>query len=175
MACELLPSAASRAPGLLNPCPPLHHPCRFRELRDRKLAQAAAACEQLLSAAGVRLAALARAEGATLAAVQAEAARFEQEYRASTAAAGPTKFARLAGAARAGRLCVCVGGGGAGWGTWRAGAGLLGLACRSSAAPAHGALPAPTQLLPPARPCTPLHTLAHPSAPPPFATPHQSS
>ncbi len=49
-------------------CPPWPSRCtpRFHQLRDRKLAQAAAACEKLINDATVRLAALARQEGTTM-------------------------------------------------------------------------------------------------------------
>lgn len=44
---------------------------RFHQLRDRKLAQAAAACEKLINDATVRLASLARQEGTTVERMQA--------------------------------------------------------------------------------------------------------
>ncbi|PSC76322.1 interferon-induced guanylate-binding 1-like [Micractinium conductrix] len=69
---------------------------RFAQLRDRKLAQAAAACEKLINEATVRLAALARQEGATVERMQEEVAAFEQSYKASPAASGPTKWPRFA-------------------------------------------------------------------------------
>lgn len=81
-------------------------PNRYQEVRERKLAQAAAACEKLLNDAGVRLAALARAEGATVEKLQREVAAFEQQYRSAPGAAGPTKFPRLAGATL---VCCCLG------------------------------------------------------------------
>lgn len=48
------------------PCACHALPRRFHQLRDRKLAQAAAACEKLINEATVQLAALARQEGATV-------------------------------------------------------------------------------------------------------------
>lgn len=49
--------------------------CRFQQLRDRKLAQASAACEKLLNEATLRLQALARQEGATVQRLQARPGR----------------------------------------------------------------------------------------------------
>ncbi|KAL4431144.1 hypothetical protein ABPG75_006400 [Micractinium tetrahymenae] len=69
---------------------------RFQQLRDRKLAQASAACEKLLNEATLRLQALARQEGATVARMQEEVAAFEQAYKASPEATGPTKWPRFA-------------------------------------------------------------------------------
>ncbi|EFN59494.1 hypothetical protein CHLNCDRAFT_56782 [Chlorella variabilis] len=68
----------------------------YQQLRERKLAQASAACERMISEATVRLAALARQEGATVERLQEEVAAFEQAYRASPAATGPTKWPRFA-------------------------------------------------------------------------------
>eukprot|EP00887_Chlorella_sp_A99_P005605 scaffold1.g5605.t1 len=69
---------------------------RFAAVRDAKLAQAAAAVERLLGEAGVAVAAAARAEGASVESLQQEVARIEAAYRASPAAAGPTKWPRFA-------------------------------------------------------------------------------
>lgn len=72
---------------------------RFQQLRDRKLAQASAACEKLLNEATLRLQALARQEGATVQRLQEEVAAFEAAYKASPEATGPTKWTLFAPAA----------------------------------------------------------------------------
>lgn len=77
---------------------------RFAELRERKLAQAAAQCEQLLNQGAARLAELARQEGASVEQLQAEVAAFETVYRSSPGASGPTKWPRFAGRERS---CAC--------------------------------------------------------------------
>ena len=103
--------------------PPCRHPCspprRYQQLRERKLAQASAACEKLINEATVGLAALARQEGVTLERMQEAVAAFEQGYRDSGEASGPTKWPRFAGKPvgpgqgllAAGfwhRLCLCI-------------------------------------------------------------------
>ncbi|KAL4859356.1 Guanylate-binding protein 5 [Chlorella vulgaris] len=68
---------------------------RFQQLQDRKLAQAAAACEKLLNDATMQLAAMARGDGVTVEQLQQAAAAFKAEYAASPAASGPTKWPRF--------------------------------------------------------------------------------
>lgn len=84
---------------------------RFQQLQDRKLAQAAAACEKLLNDATMQLAAMARGDGVTVEQLQQAAAAFKAEYAASPAASGPTKWPRFTGAVCAVQLthslCCC--------------------------------------------------------------------
>ena len=77
--------------------PVLVPPCRYQQLRERKLAQASAACEKLINDATVGLASLARQEGVTVEKMQEALACFEQQYRDSAEASGPTKWPRFAG------------------------------------------------------------------------------
>jgi hypothetical protein len=80
-----------------HPAAPCSPPRRYQQLRERKLAQASAACEKLINEATVGLAALARQEGVTLERMQEAVAAFEQGYRDSGEASGPTKWPRFAG------------------------------------------------------------------------------
>jgi hypothetical protein len=94
------------SPYCLLPSPPR----RYQQLRERKLAQASAACEKLINEATMGLAALARQEGVTLERMQEAVAAFEQGYRDSAEASGPTKWPRFAGKpAGPGQRLLCAG------------------------------------------------------------------
>ena len=69
---------------------------RFRELREKKLATAALACEKAINEATARLAAIVRREGSTMEDLHREAAEFKDQYAASTEFSGPDKWPRLA-------------------------------------------------------------------------------
>ncbi|GAB4817604.1 hypothetical protein N2152v2_004650 [Parachlorella kessleri] len=69
---------------------------RFEQVKEKKLANAALACEKLINDASVRLTQVARQDGATVEQLQQEVARFEATYRDSQHASGPTKWPRFA-------------------------------------------------------------------------------
>lgn len=69
---------------------------RYRELREKKLATAALACEKAINEATTKLAAIVRREGATMEDLHREATAFKERYAASNECSGPDKWPRLA-------------------------------------------------------------------------------